>query len=100
MQIVLRSLLKEVRVGLSVQSIDDDLVEDLRVQGGDVSSIVTVEPRRRKFHKAVTVTMPLPPKYRHTPKLYKPETHSAHINNTNDKKCKSTKAQKMKFLQR
>ena len=30
------------------------------VQGGAVSPIVTIEPRRRKFHKAITVTMPLP----------------------------------------
>ena len=30
------------------------------VQGGAVSPIVTIEPRRRKFHKAITITMPLP----------------------------------------
>ena len=32
------------------------------VQGGSVGPIVTIEPRRRKFHKAVTLTVPLPPK--------------------------------------
>ena len=31
-------------------------------QGGSVSPIVTIEPRRRKFHKAIRVSMPLPPK--------------------------------------
>ena len=79
-----RSLLKEVQIGLGVQSIDDDLADELRCQGGDVSPIVSVEPRRRKFHKAVTVTMPLPPKYRHTPKL---TNQAAHINNSSDKKA-------------
>ena len=28
--------------------------------GGSVSPIVTIEPRRRKFHKAITVSVPLP----------------------------------------
>ena len=77
-----RSLLKEVQIGLGVQSIDDDLAEELRCQGGDVSPIVSVEPRRRKFHKAVTVTVPLPPKYRHTPILYAPNKNKAHIKNS------------------
>ena len=31
-------------------------------QGGSVSPIVTIEPRRRKFHKPVKVSIPLPPK--------------------------------------
>ena len=31
-------------------------------QGGSVSPIVTIEPRRRKFHKAIKVSIPLPPK--------------------------------------
>ena len=31
-------------------------------QGGSVSPIVTIEPRRRKFHKPVIVSVPLPPK--------------------------------------
>ena len=30
------------------------------MQGGAVSPIVTLEPRRRKFHKPITVNMPLP----------------------------------------
>jgi hypothetical protein len=55
-----RSLVKRVNVGLSVQPIEDEMVEEIMVQGGAVSPIVTIEPRRRKFHKAITVTMPLP----------------------------------------
>ena len=51
-----------MNVGLSVQPVDDEMVEEIMVQGGSVSPIVTVEPRRRKFHKAITVTMPLPEK--------------------------------------
>lgn len=30
------------------------------MQGGAVSPIVTIEPRRRRFHKAIGVTIPLP----------------------------------------
>ena len=55
-----RSLVKRVDVGLSVQPIEDETVEEIMVQGGAVSPIVTIEPRRRKFHKAITITMPLP----------------------------------------
>ena len=47
-------------VGLSVHPVEEEMVEEIMVQGGGVSPIVTIEPRRRKFHKAITVTMPLP----------------------------------------
>ena len=33
---------------------------ELARQGGALSPVVTLEPRRRKFHRPVTVTMPLP----------------------------------------
>ena len=49
-----------MNVGLSVQPIEDEMVEEIMVQGGSVSPIVTIEPRRRKFHKAITVSVPLP----------------------------------------
>ena len=52
--------MKRVDVGLSVQPVEDETVEEIMVQGGAVSPIVTIEPRRRKFHKAITITMPLP----------------------------------------
>ena len=41
---------------------------DLSTQAGAASPVVTVEPRRRKFHKPITVTMPLPqtPGTKHT----------------------------------
>ena len=57
-----RSILKNVNIGLSAQAIEDDLVEEIMAQGGSVSPIVTIEPRRRKFHKAIKVSIPLPPK--------------------------------------
>lgn len=56
-----RSLIKPTLIGLAAQPIQDELVEEIMVQGGSVSPIVTVEPRRRKFHKPVTMTIPLPP---------------------------------------
>ena len=52
--------MKRVDVGLSVQPVEDETVEEIMVQGGAVSPIVTIEPRRRKFHKAITISMPLP----------------------------------------
>lgn len=57
---LLRALTKETDIGISAQRIEDDIVEEILVQGGAVSPIVTLEPRRRKFHKAITVNMPLP----------------------------------------
>ena len=60
-----RALTKDVEIGISAQHIEDDVVEDILMQGGAVSPIVTIEPRRRKFHKAVTVTIPLPERMPH-----------------------------------
>ena len=59
---IFRSILKNVNIGLSAQTVEDDLVEEIMAQGGSVSPIVTIEPRRRKFHKAIKVSIPLPPK--------------------------------------
>lgn len=42
------------------QPIDPDLTAKLLGRGVAVSPIVTVEPRRRKFHKAITLSMPAP----------------------------------------
>lgn len=46
-----RALTKDIDIGLSIQRIEDDVVEEFLIQGGAVSPIVTIEPRRRKFHK-------------------------------------------------
>ena len=55
-----RALTRDTAIGISATRIEDDIVEEILVQGGAVSPIVTLEPRRRKFHKAITVNMPLP----------------------------------------
>ena len=36
------------------------MAEEILEQGGSVSPILTIEPRRRKFHRAITLTIPLP----------------------------------------
>ncbi|XP_049819591.1 ankyrin-3-like isoform X5 [Aethina tumida] len=54
------ALTKKIRVGLQAQAIDTELVSKLLGHGVAVSPIVTVEPRRRKFHKAITLSMPAP----------------------------------------
>lgn len=46
-----RALTKDIDIGLSIQRIEDDVIEEFLIQGGAVSPIVTIEPRRRKFHK-------------------------------------------------
>lgn len=42
------------------QPIDPDLTAKLLGRGVAVSPVVTVEPRRRKFHKAITLSIPTP----------------------------------------
>ncbi|CAG9856109.1 unnamed protein product [Phyllotreta striolata] len=54
------ALTKKIRVGLQAQGIEPELVAKLLGHGVAVSPIVTVEPRRRKFHKAITLSMPAP----------------------------------------
>ena len=45
---------------LQAQPIPPDLVAKMLGNRVAVSPIVTVEPRRRKFHKPITLTIPLP----------------------------------------
>ncbi|XP_030749087.1 ankyrin-3-like isoform X3 [Sitophilus oryzae] len=54
------ALTKKIRVGLQAQAIEPELVSKLLGHGVAVSPIVTVEPRRRKFHKAIMLSMPAP----------------------------------------
>ncbi|XP_014665288.1 PREDICTED: ankyrin-2-like [Priapulus caudatus] len=54
------ALTKKIRVGLQAQPIPSELVAKRLGNRVAVSPIVTVEPRRRKFHKPITLTIPLP----------------------------------------
>ncbi|VDP73916.1 unnamed protein product, partial [Echinostoma caproni] len=54
------ALHKKIRVGLQVHCIEQELVSRLLGARVSVSPIVTIEPRRRKFHKPIVITMPLP----------------------------------------
>ncbi|XP_067131471.1 ankyrin-2-like isoform X13 [Centruroides vittatus] len=54
------ALTKKIKVGLQAQPIQPDLVTKLLGNSVAVSPIVTVEPRRRKFHKPITLTIPVP----------------------------------------
>lgn len=42
------------------QAIESEIVSKLLGHGVAISPIVTVEPRRRKFHKAITLSLPAP----------------------------------------
>ncbi|XP_053968012.1 ankyrin-3 isoform X3 [Anastrepha ludens] len=54
------ALTKKIRVGLQAQPVDLNSCCKLLGQGVAVSPVVTVEPRRRKFHKAITLSIPAP----------------------------------------
>ncbi|XP_068439855.1 ankyrin-3-like isoform X2 [Clinocottus analis] len=55
------ALTKKIKVGLQAQPVPDDTVKKILGNRATFSSIVTVEPRRRKFHKPITMTIPIPP---------------------------------------
>ncbi|XP_059929603.1 ankyrin-3 isoform X2 [Gadus macrocephalus] len=56
------ALTKKIRVGLQAQPVPDDMVRAILGNRATFSPIVTVEPRRRKFHKPITMTIPVPPR--------------------------------------
>jgi len=54
------SITKDICVGLSVFPMRTSMAREMSRQCGAVSPVVTLEPRRRKFHKAVSLTIPVP----------------------------------------
>ncbi|XP_028331436.1 ankyrin-3-like isoform X30 [Gouania willdenowi] len=55
------ALTKKIKVGLQAQPVLDNTVKKIVGNRATFSPIVTVEPRRRKFHKPITMTIPVPP---------------------------------------
>ncbi|KAI5087673.1 ankyrin-2-like isoform X14, partial [Silurus meridionalis] len=54
------ALTKRIRVGLQAQPIGPEVVKRILGNKATFSPIVTLEPRRRKFHKPITMTIPIP----------------------------------------
>ncbi|XP_041635177.1 ankyrin-2b isoform X17 [Cheilinus undulatus] len=54
------ALTKRIRVGLQTQPVNVDIVRKILGNKATFSPIVTLEPRRRKFHKPITMTIPVP----------------------------------------
>uniref|UniRef100_A0A2K5MCM6 Ankyrin 2 n=1 Tax=Cercocebus atys TaxID=9531 RepID=A0A2K5MCM6_CERAT len=54
------ALTKRIRVGLQAQPMHTELVKKILGNKATFSPIVTLEPRRRKFHKPITMTIPVP----------------------------------------
>ncbi|XP_076998616.1 ankyrin-2 isoform X24 [Tamandua tetradactyla] len=54
------ALTKRIRVGLQAQPMHTELVRKILGNKATFSPIVTLEPRRRKFHKPITMTLPVP----------------------------------------
>ncbi|XP_077089095.1 uncharacterized protein ank1b isoform X8 [Siphateles boraxobius] len=55
---------KRVRLGLQAQPIPDELLTRQLGNQATFSPVVTVEPRRRKFHRPIGLRIPLPPSWR------------------------------------
>ncbi|XP_046711966.1 ankyrin-3-like [Silurus meridionalis] len=58
------ALTKKIRVGLQAQPVAEEIVHSVIDNQASFSPIVIVEPRRRKFHKPITITIPVPPRAR------------------------------------
>uniref|UniRef100_A0A0S7ERR6 ANK2 n=1 Tax=Poeciliopsis prolifica TaxID=188132 RepID=A0A0S7ERR6_9TELE len=54
------ALTKKIRVGLQAQPVNISVVRKILGNKASFSPIVTLEPRRRKFHKPITMTIPVP----------------------------------------
>ncbi|XP_074128733.1 ankyrin-2 isoform X7 [Sminthopsis crassicaudata] len=54
------ALTKRIRVGLQAQPMHGELIRKILGNKATFSPIVTLEPRRRKFHKPITMTIPVP----------------------------------------
>ncbi|XP_044606826.2 ankyrin-1 isoform X10 [Equus asinus] len=59
---------KKVKLALQAQPVPDDLVTKLLGNQATFSPIVTVEPRRRKFHRPIGLRIPLPPSWMDNPR--------------------------------
>ncbi|XP_043269059.1 ankyrin-2-like isoform X2 [Venturia canescens] len=54
------ALTKKIKVGLQAHVIPTELTAKLLGNCVAVSPVITIEPRRRKFHKPITLTIPVP----------------------------------------
>ncbi|XP_025059212.1 ankyrin-1 isoform X8 [Alligator sinensis] len=59
---------KKVKLALQAQPVPDELVTKLLGNQATFSPIVTVEPRRRKFHRPIGLRIPLPPSWKDSPR--------------------------------
>uniref|UniRef100_A0A8C5AEG8 Ankyrin 1, erythrocytic b n=1 Tax=Gadus morhua TaxID=8049 RepID=A0A8C5AEG8_GADMO len=55
---------KRVRLGLQAQPIPDEMLTRQLGNQATFSPVVTVEPRRRKFHRPIGLRIPLPPSWK------------------------------------
>ncbi|XP_040202129.1 ankyrin-1 isoform X5 [Rana temporaria] len=59
---------KKVKLSLQAQAVPDELVSRLLGNQATFGPIVTVEPRRRKFHRPIGLRIPLPPSWKDSPR--------------------------------
>ena len=54
------ALYKKIKVGLQVQSLRPELVQAAFGRSVEVSKMIALEPRKRKFHQPIFMSIPLP----------------------------------------
>jgi len=54
------ALYKKIKVGLQVQSLKPEIVQAAFGRSVEVSKMIAVEPRKRKFHQPIFISIPLP----------------------------------------
>ncbi|XP_015240103.1 PREDICTED: ankyrin-1 [Cyprinodon variegatus] len=59
---------KRVRLGLQAQPIPDELLTRQLGNQATFSPVVTIEPRRRKFHRPIGLRISLPPSWKESPR--------------------------------
>ena len=80
------ALTKTIKIGVQAHSIQPTLVQRMFGSKIAVSPVVTIEPRRRKFHRPITLTIPLP-------KTSKPSSPGSDKNSTIHLLCSITGGQ-------
>ena len=58
------ALIKRIRLGIQAVHVPQEVLTRLGVAHIECSAVTTVEPRRRKFHKPITISIPVSKVYR------------------------------------
>lgn len=68
-------LVKDIKVGLQIQNVDPELIAKVTNDTIVSSPVVTINPKRRKFHKPVVILIPFPKNPISRPGVAAPRVH-------------------------